>query len=248
MNEVLEQIRTRKSMRIFEDRRIEDNTKNEILQAALEAPTAGAMMLYSIIDITDKKLKERLSILCDNQPFIASAPMVVVFVADYQRWYDSFVYTDCNPRKPGEGDIVLAMADAMIAAQNTVVAAQSLGVGSCYIGDIIENCEQITEILELPEYVIPACMLVYGYPVDAQRNRKKPVRFEKQYIVSENKYHRLSEEEHIEMHKAKNEGSGLKDKNITEQVQAFCKRKYMSEFANEMNRSASSYLKKFRNK
>ncbi|GKU23903.1 nitroreductase family protein [Clostridium folliculivorans] len=248
MNEVLEQIKSRKSMRVFEDRKIENHIKKEILQAAFEAPTAGAMMLYSLIDITDETLKERLSVLCDNQPFIANAPMVAIFLADYQRWYDSFVYTNCNPRKPGEGDILLAMADAMVAAQNTVVAAQSLGVGSCYIGDIIENCEQIREILELPEYVIPACMLVYGHPVEAQKNRKKPVRFEKQYIVSENKYHRLSEEEHIEMHKVKNEGSGLKNKNIKEQVQAFCKRKYMSEFANEMNRSASSYLDKFRNK
>ena len=102
MNEVLEQIKTRKSMRIFEDRKIENHIKSEILHAAFEAPTAGAMMLYSIIDITDKTLKERLSVLCDNQPFIANAPMVVVFLADYQRWYESFVYTGCNPRKPGD--------------------------------------------------------------------------------------------------------------------------------------------------
>ena len=102
--------------------------------------------------------------------------------------------------------------------------------------------------MELPDYVIPACMLVYGYPVDAQKNRKKPVRFKNQYIVSENKYRRLSYEEHMEMHRAKNEDSGIKGKSITEQVQAFCERKYMSEFAYEMNRSASSYLEKFRNK
>ncbi|HEY8805408.1 MAG TPA: hypothetical protein VIM42_09955, partial [Clostridium sp.] len=81
----------------------------------------------------------------------------------------------------------------------TVVAAESLGIGSCYIGDIIENCETIRDVLDLPDYVIPAAMLIYGYPVEAQKSRKKPVRFEEQYIVYENKYRRLNKEEHIEM-------------------------------------------------
>lgn len=203
-------------------------------------------MLYSILDITDKTLKEKLSVTCDNQPFIAKAPMVLVFLADYQRWYDSFCFEGCNPRKPGEGDILLACADAVIAAQNTVVAAESLGVGSCYIGDIIENCEEVRELLDLPDYVLPVAMVVYGYPAEAQRNRKKPVRFEKHYIVSENKYHRLTKEEHEKMHKTRNEKAGLPDKNISEDMKAFCNRKYMSDFSLEMNRSAAEYLKKFR--
>lgn len=246
MNDVLRQIKNRKSMRVFEEREITAEIKNEILNSAFEAPTAGAMMLYSILDITDKVLKEKLSITCDNQPFIAKAPMVLVFLADYQRWYDSFCFEGCNPRKPGEGDILLACADAVIAAQNTVVAAESLGVGSCYIGDIIENCEEVRELLDLPDYVLPAAMVVYGYPAEAQRNRKKPVRFEKQYIVSENKYHRLTKEEHEKMHKTRNEKASLPDKNISEDMKAFCNRKYMSDFSLEMNRSAAEYLKKFR--
>lgn len=246
MNDTLRQIKNRKSMRVFEEKEIADEIKNEIINAAFEAPTAGAMMLYSIIDITDEELKKKLSVTCDNQPFIAKAPMVLIFLADYQRWYDSFCYEDCDPRKPGEGDILLACADAIIAAQNTVVAAESLGVGSCYIGDIIENYETVRELLELPDYVLPAAMVVYGYPVEAQKNRKKPVRFEKEYIVSENKYHRLSKEEHIKMHQTRYEKAGFVNKNINEDIRALCKRKYMSEFSLEMNRSASEYLKKFR--
>ena len=246
MNDVLKQMKNRKSIRVFEDREIATEIKSEIVNAAFEAPTAGAMMLYSILDITDEVLKGKLSAACDNQPFIAKAPLVLIFLADYQRWYDSFCFEDCSPRKPGEGDILLACADAVIAAQNTVVAAQSLGIGSCYIGDIIENCETVRELLNLPDYVLPAAMVVYGYPVEAQKNRKKPVRFEKQYIVSENKYHRLTKEEHVQMHQTRNEKAGLMDKNISEDIKAFCKRKYMSEFSLEMNRSAAEYLKKFK--
>ena len=187
MNQTITQIKNRKSVRIFENKPIEEDVKKEILNAAFEAPTAGGMMLYTILDITDKTLKEKLSITCDNQPFIANAPLVLIFLADYQRWYDSFCFEDCNPRKPGEGDILLSCADAIIAAQNTVVAAESLGIGSCYIGDIIENYETVSELLELPDYVLPAAMVVYGYPTESQKSRKKPIRFEKKYIVFENK-------------------------------------------------------------
>ncbi|MFZ5969925.1 MAG: nitroreductase family protein [Bacillota bacterium] len=246
MNDVLKQIKSRKSMRVFENKPIAEDIKKEIVNAAFEAPTAGAMMLYSILDITDEVLKEELAVTCDNQPFIAKAPLVLIFLADYKRWYDAFCYEDCNPRKPGEGDILLACADAIIAAQNTVVAAESLGIGSCYIGDILENCETVRELLELPDYVLPAAMLVYGYPTETQKNRRKPVRFEEQYIVFENKYHRLTKEEHVEMNRTRNQKTGLADKNVGEDIRAICNRKYMSDFSLEMNRSAAEYLKKFR--
>lgn len=245
MNEILAQIKSRKSVRLFEDRPVPEAVREAIFESAFQAPTAGAMMLYSIINVTDPDLKQKLSVTCDNQPFISAASLVLVFLADYQRWYDTFRYEDCNPRKPGVGDLLLACADALIAAQNTVVAAESLGLGSCYIGDIIENCETVREILGLPDYVIPAAMVVYGYPQESQKTRKKPQRFEKEYIVFENTYKILSKEEHTMMFRRLNEKSGYPNKDIHNDTQAFCKRKYMSDFALEMNRSAAVYLEKF---
>ena len=58
--------------------------------------------------------------------------------ADCLKWYKAFRHVGCEPRKPGEGDLMIAVCDAVIAAQNAVVAAQSFGIGSCYIGDIME--------------------------------------------------------------------------------------------------------------
>ena len=142
MNEVLQQLYARKSVRAFEESEITPQEKQAILRAAFEAPTAGNQQLYTILDITDSALKQTLSETCDHQPFIAKAPMVLIFCADCQKWLDAYEACGCAPRRPGPGDLLLAMADACIAAQNAVTAAQSLGIGSCYIGDILENCEQ----------------------------------------------------------------------------------------------------------
>lgn len=248
MNEIIRELFERKSVRAYEEQPIPEEVKSLILQAALQAPSAGSMLLYTILNITDDDLKKQLAVCCDNQPFISKAPLVLVFLADYQRWYDAYCQTGCEPRKPGEGDLLLACADAIIAAQNTVVAAQSLGLGSCYIGDIIENCETVRELLKLPEYTVPAAMVVYGYPTESQQIRKKPIRFDLNYIVSENQYHRLSWEEQEQMHRIRNQKSGIPDKDVSEGIRAVCNRKYSSEFSIEMNRSAALYLEKFRNR
>ena len=85
MNEVIRQLHERKSVRVFEDRAIEPEVKQAVLEAAVQAPSAGNMALYTILDITDPEMKQKLSVSCDNQPFIATAPMVLVFCADYRR-------------------------------------------------------------------------------------------------------------------------------------------------------------------
>ena len=86
MNPVMDVLLKRKSVRAYEEREISPEVRAEILQATLRAPTAGNMMLYSILDVTDQSIKDRLAVTCDNQPFIARAPMVWIFLADYQRW------------------------------------------------------------------------------------------------------------------------------------------------------------------
>ena len=135
MNETMEVLMKRKSVRAFEDRPIGPEEKQAILQAAMRAPTAGNSMLYSILDVTDPTLKEKLSETCDHQPFIAKAPMVWVFLADYRRWVRKFQQAGCeNVPAPRLSDLILATNDTVIAAHAACVAAESLGVGSCYIG------------------------------------------------------------------------------------------------------------------
>lgn len=240
MNETIRQLYARKSVREFTDREISADQKALILEAAAMAPTAGNQQMYTILDITDQTLKERLSESCDHQPFIAKAKMVLIFCADWRKWYDAFVDAGCAPRRPGVGDMLLAVSDANIAAQNAVAAAESMGIGSCYIGDIMENCEIHREMLKLPEFVFPAAMLVFGYPTEKQLERAKPKRVPMEHIVHENGYRRMDGAELRNMFTGK---AGARD--YEEWMQAFCTRKYESDFSREMTRSVGEYLKDF---
>ena len=89
MNEIIDSLYHRKSVRVYEDRQIPEEMKNIILEAAMQAPSAGCQQLYTILDITDQKLKEMLAESCDHQPFIANAKMVLVFCADCKKCYDA---------------------------------------------------------------------------------------------------------------------------------------------------------------
>ncbi len=240
MNDVIKQLYDRKSVRAYEDREISEEITEEILKAAVMAPTAGNQQLYTIIKVTDQDIKERLAESCDHQPFIAKSKLLLVFCADCLKWYKAFIDAGCDPRKPGEGDLLLAVDDALIAAQNAVVAAQSYGIGSCYIGDIMENIETQREILGLPEYVFPAALVVFGYPSRQQEDRPKPPRADMKYIVHENRYRDLGPEELKAMI--------VKDRDPEtheEWMKAFCERKFNSGFAREMTRSVRKYLEQF---
>lgn len=254
MNQVMDVLLKRKSVRAYEEREIEAEVRAEILKATLRAPTAGNLMLYSILDVTDQAIKDRLAVTCDNQPFIARAPMVWVFLADYQRWTDYFLASGvpelCAQRnltmvKPQEGDLFLACCDALIAAQNAVVAAESLGVGSCYIGDIMEQYEIHKDLLGLPGYVFPVCMLVFGYPTAQQRDRELTPRFDEKFIVFENRYRRLGEEEFTEMFAERRSRlpKGKSMEGINTVGQATYLRKFSADFSVEMRRSVREWLK-----
>jgi nitroreductase len=245
---VLDQLDRRRSMRAFEPRPVDDETRGLLLQAAFQAPTAGNQMLYTILDITDEGMKRELADLCDHQPFIATAPVVYVFLADGHRWLETYRAAGIDARLLGPGDALLAMADAVIAAQNLVVAAESLGLGSCYIGDVLENREQVRALLGFPEDVFPAAMLVLGWPTDRQRERRKPARFDREYIVFEDRYRVLSPDELREMYRRQEEKGGRVPGDFDAKIRAFCSRKYESDFALELNRSAGEYLLAFGNR
>ncbi len=239
MNEVLRQLHERKSVRVFEDRPVEEAVKTAIFEAAIQAPTAGNMALYTILDITDPEIKQKLSVSCDNQPFIATAPMVLVFCADYRRWYDVFCAHVQEVRHPGMGDLFLSQADTLIAAQNAVVAAHSLGLGSCYIGDIVENFEYHQELLNLPQFVVPAAMLVLGYPTAQQKDRPKPPRHSVEDLVHRNGYDLEKAARMEQMLGAQQKKTG---ESLADYITRFCKRKYNSDFSQEMSRSCEAIV------
>lgn len=242
MNETIKSIKNRKSVRVYAQKDIGDMEKKAIIDAALQAPTAGNMTLYSIIDITDQELKDRLSVTCDNQPFIAKAPLVLVFCADFNRWMQIFEKYCDDVRKVSYGDFMLSTVDAVIAAQNAVVAAESLGIGSCYIGDITENYEIHKELLNLPDWVVPACMVCFGYPSEQQIARQKPPRFEAEDVVFNNRYEDKGPDKMQEMLMKR---QNLSPDEIKDYVVKFCNRKHQSDFSIEMSRSCKAMIDDF---
>jgi nitroreductase len=254
MNSVLEVIENRRSVRKYSDRPITPIEKKQILHATMRAPTAGNMMLYSIIEIESQDLKDQLAVTCDNQPFIAKAPWVLLFLADYQRWWDYYRYCRvkeyCDEkglayRTPQVGDMLLAACDALIAAQTSVIAAESLGIGSCYIGDILENYEIHSQLLSLPEYTVPITMLCFGFPVEGEIPSGKTLRFDPEFIVFKDQYKHLEDEDLSRMYQPMEErykGAGSSLNGARNIGQNNYQRKFIADFSIEMNRSVKTMI------
>jgi hypothetical protein len=144
---------------------------------------------------------------------------------------------------PGAGDLVMACNDALIAAQNAVVAAESLGVGSCYIGDIMELGEVHAELLQLPRYTFPAAMLCLGRPKVGPHRTE---RYEK-HVVHKNVYRRLTAAELQEASRELDELYGARGSHdgVTGCVQDVYARKFTADFSLEMNRSVAWWLERW---
>ena len=241
MNDVISQLRDRRSVRAYTDEPVSAADERAILEAACQAPTAGNQQLYSIIVVRDQAEKEELAVTCDNQPFIAKAPLVLVFCVDVRRWHRAFVAAGAEPHEPGVGDFLLALEDTATAAQNAVVAAHSLGLGSCYIGDILERREDQARILGCPRHVVPAVMLVIGHPTEGQRRRAKPARLSLGDVVFEDRYPERDDAGCLRALDPKRTGTGT----LEEWARAFCERKWNSAFSREMTRSAAAILADF---
>ena len=253
MNPTIDLMNARCSTRAYAPTPITGGEKQAILHAAMRAPTAGNLMLYSIIEIDDQTLKDRLAVTCDDQPFIARAPWVLVFVADFQKWMDLFAAAGVAEMDeevappgvtPGPGDLMLASCDALIAAQNAVIAAESLGIGSCYIGDILELGETHAELLDLPRYTFPVTMLCFGRP----KTRPRVTEHYEKHVVHRNAYRRLSDQElhevSADLDAAYAPRGGFKP-GIANYAQDVYARKFAVGFSAEANRSVHWWLERW---
>lgn len=248
MNETIDTILKRSSLRRFSKEEVSLENKNAIIESALRAPTAGNLMLYSIVKVEDKEVLEKLSHTCDEQPFIKTASFALIFVVDYQKLYDYFGYSNflsyCKEQNseavyPSLSDLLLGSQDAMAAAQNSVIAAESLGVGSCYIGDIIENYELHKEMFNLEDLTFPLSMLVFGnYPKEYSKKLQK--RYDSKYVVFNEKYQKLNKAQLLDMYKDREQSflinNKFEAKNAAQYIYAL---KVGSAFGIEMERSVN---------
>ena len=133
---------------------------------------------------------------------------------------------------------MLAACDTLIAAQTAVIAAEALGLGSCYIGDILENFEFHRELFGLPQYVLPVTMLCFGYPTAKAARRTLTPRFPQRVIHFQNRYQRVARADLDGMLKEREPAKYLK--NAENMGQHMFARKFGADFSVEMTRSVKA--------
>ncbi|GAA5201598.1 nitroreductase family protein [Microbacterium jejuense] len=164
-----------RSVRAFDPTPIADEVIDTLIASAQSASTSSNLQSWSVIVVRDPARKAEAAALAGEQQFIADAPVFLVFVADWARGVDI-------ARRRGEASVgieyldstLVATIDAALAAQNAVVAAESLGLGAVYVGAVRNNPEQLSELLGLPDATYPVVGVAIGRPAESGRARVKP--------------------------------------------------------------------------
>lgn len=187
MNEVIDTLRAHRSVRSFTDEQLTEEQIRVIVESAQRASTSSFIQAYSIIGVTDFEKKKRLSEIAGHQAYVVENGHFFVFCADLHRHEVIGEMSGKDLQKTLESDekLLVAVIDAALASQNAAVAAESMGLGICYIGGIRNDLFTVKEVLELPERVIPLFGMAVGVP--ARVEDQKP-RLPFNHIYHENTY------------------------------------------------------------
>lgn len=191
MNEIIHSLLAHRSIRSYSDKPVEESMLEQIVSAVQAAPNWVNFQLVSMVAVKDPERRKTFSALCGNQPWVAEAPVFMVFCADYYR-----VQLACR-KKTGvwknipEEDIdtlIVGAHEVGIAIATAVAAAEGMGLGTVVIGDVRKNSRQVIQELNLPPFVMPLLGLCIGYPAHdpGQKPRlpRQAVYFEERYRTS----------------------------------------------------------------
>ncbi len=230
-NETIRLLIERASCRNFSDRKIPEEVMNLILDAGVHAATGGNLQPYSIIKIESRETSAKLAEMC-GQEFIAKAAVNLLFCIDWhrlQRWAE--LETAPFTASDSFRHFWISFQDTLICAQNICTAADAFGLGSVYIGTIMEYIRETREMFGLPDGVLPVVLLCLGYPASQTMVRRKLGRAA---IVHNEKYeempdHELKEAFDEKYHRAKIE---LTEERI-ERINEVCMKVHGREFAQQ---------------
>ena len=164
MNDVIAMLQAHRSIRKFTAESLADELIEEIVRCGQAAATSSNIQATTVIRVRDAGKRERIAELAGGQSYVASAGAFLVFCADLRR-----PQLACE-RQGGVFNggmmepFIVATVDVALSAQNCAVAAESLGLGICYIGGIRNNPQAVSDLLELPDAVYPVFGLCLGHP------------------------------------------------------------------------------------
>lgn len=189
-NPTLETIFSRRSIRKFKRKQIPRKLINQIVEAGQRAPTACGMQTYSFMLITDSRLRNEIYRLIGKQSCMEQAPVWIIVCADMARQLKLFKVLEVKTELGSLGKFIPAVVDAGLVAENMVLAAEALGLGSVFIGSVWSALKRIADLLGLPKNVLPLVLVCLGYP-----NESPPLRprWPLEAVLHENKYTMPSE-------------------------------------------------------
>ncbi len=186
-----------RSIRAYKDQEIDDTLLNELLTTGLRSSSSGNMQTWSVIVTRDPAQKQRLYEAHSYQNMVLEAPVVLTFCADLFRMRE---WVRVHGSKQSFDDLLgflVGAMDATIAAQTICLAAESVGLGICYMGTTWFSADKLIELLDLPQYTFPVTSIVMGYPAEAPGVRD---RLPLDLVVHQEKYKRLSDAEILATH------------------------------------------------
>lgn len=185
MNQVLKMLQSHRSIRKFTDQTIDDELLHQIIRCGQAAATSSNLQATTVINIKKAETRKEISKLAGNQDYVMSAGAFLVFCADLSR---SRLACESQGGVFVAGmteHFIIATVDVALFAQNCAVAAESLGLGICYIGGIRNDPEKVCSMLELPDQVYPVFGFCLGFP--AQDPEIKP-RLPLSVVLKEDRY------------------------------------------------------------
>jgi len=162
--DIMKTIFEHRTIRKYKSTPIESEKLELILKAATRGATTGNMQLYSIIVTSDIEKRKALMPLHFNQKMVEEAPVVLTFCADLNRFHKWCEQRQAEKAYDNFMWFYNATIDAVIAAQNAVIAAESLGLGTVYLGTTTYTADKMAEFFNLPDGVVPVTTIVLGYP------------------------------------------------------------------------------------
>jgi FMN reductase (NADPH) len=163
-NPTLELIQRHGSVRSYRHDPIPVETIEAIIAAAQRTSTSSNMQAYSVVAVMDAARRARLAELCGNQEHVAQAPVFLAWCADLARLDRACELRGYTQETGYVENFLLAAVDAVIAAQSAALAAESLGLGICYIGSIRNHTQAVIDLLNLPRLVFPVTGMTMGWP------------------------------------------------------------------------------------
>jgi nitroreductase len=192
----------RRTIRKYSSEPVDDKLLNEVLIMGCRASTTGNMQVYSIVITRDDQMKRDLAPFHFNQKMITEAPVVLTFCADFNRFN---IWCRLRKAEPGYDNFlsfITAAIDSLLVAQTVCIAAESKGLGICYLGTTTYNAHKLIDLLKLPKGVVPITTVTVGWPAE---NPEQVDRLPLEAVIHNETYNDYSDSDLEKYYKTKEE-------------------------------------------